>query len=155
SRSESEIRSALSTTSRAAGKTARMMKLVTSRRSWAAAAVKSRFSSRVVRNSIRSSRLACIWAIMISISYVRIITVLLEKSRWLLLVAGFRRVIVRGLHGLLKVLACHPPADQAGNGQHYGVQAFEGLDLAFGVLTARWMIVVGRSLSAGPLLFTA
>src|SRR5690606_18763064 len=135
--------SAFSTTSRAAGRTARMMKLVTSSRSWAAAAVKSRFSSRVVRNSMRSSRLACIWAIMISIHCVRIITVLLEISRWLLFVGGVRHVVVGGAKSLLEVLTRHPPADQAGNGQHYGVQVLESFDLAFGVLVIGRIIVVG------------
>lgn len=56
SRSDRMIRSLRSTNSRAAGNTRRMMKLVTSSRSWAAAATKTRFSSFVARISIRSSR---------------------------------------------------------------------------------------------------
>ena len=52
------MRSARSTTSRAAGSTFRMMKLVTSSRSYAAALASRRFSSLVARSSMRWSRVA-------------------------------------------------------------------------------------------------
>ena len=58
SRSDKLIRSARSTTSRATGRAVRMMKLVRSSRSQAAAVVSKRFSSLVVRSSMRSSRVA-------------------------------------------------------------------------------------------------
>src|SRR5262249_32506507 len=53
SRRVSTMRSAPCTTASAAGRAARIMKLVRSKRSWAAAAVSRRFSSLVARSSIR------------------------------------------------------------------------------------------------------
>src|ERR1700730_2087883 len=64
SRFERTIRSARSTTWRAAGNTLRMMKLVTSNRSYAAAIARRRFSSLVARSSIRSLRLVAVVRMM-------------------------------------------------------------------------------------------
>ncbi|MCB1831968.1 MAG: hypothetical protein KDH19_00750 [Geminicoccaceae bacterium] len=58
------------------------------------------------------------------------------------------RIIVCGLQ-CFEVFARHAPADQAGDGQDYGVEALKGIGGAFTLLSTGRAVVIRRSSRTG------